>query len=76
MKESKPKQPYINIYLINLVIMNNFENLILPSGIVQGGAECGNEYLSGIFTNLADKSILEFVKEKSGLNKSKLKVYI
>ena len=38
---------------------------------MQGGAKCGDEYLPGIFTSLVDKSILEFVVEKSGLIKSK-----
>jgi hypothetical protein len=40
---------------------------------VQGGAACGDEYLPGIFTNIVEKSVLDFVKLKSGLNKGELK---
>jgi hypothetical protein len=39
-------------------------------GIVQGGIECGNEYLPGIFTRLTNPNILDFVKRESGMSES------
>jgi hypothetical protein len=42
------------------------------SGIIQGGAKCGDSNLPGVFVSLTDETVLDFVLEKSGLKRSNL----
>jgi hypothetical protein len=40
-------------------------------GIIQGGIECGNTNMPGVFVSLTDVTVLDFVLEKSGLRECK-----
>ena len=39
------------------------------SGVIEGGATCGDNELPGVFVSLTDKLVLDFVQEKAGLKK-------